>query len=335
MFTKKNILVLSLFIFIIAFNLAACTETEDNSNEITEISESGINNSEKNSDETSYINRWSEMDFSIRTDYPHGYDGAPIVMGSDYCGRDSTGKMSISEMIDYIDDIGGGFVFREQLYTEGTEGEGLHLRFDFNTNITPAEIKEVSYIMERNETERHYVDIYLDKFIKVPEKIGVYNFFVNLQWTDKSEEIVYFRVEIVESLEQMLSGEKIVTPDRFKEGKEIFLNPAVDVNTRIETFINTLFSDPKIIFFDNFDNMSEELQNFIFFVGVYRGIVYQRSGVIGEGLTKEMIEENIRVVFGLDVISKLDYRYIPADYDSEREIYIPWLYGAPGYMVIA
>ena len=173
MFTKKNILALSLFIVIIAFNfnLTACTDTEDNSDKIIEISESGINNSEKNSDETSYINIWSEMDFSIRTDYPNGYDGAPIVMSSDYCGRDNTGKMSISEMIDYIDDIGGGFVFQEQ-YTEGTEG--LHLRFDFNTNITPAEIKEVSYIMERNETERHYVDIYLDKFIKVPEEIGVY-----------------------------------------------------------------------------------------------------------------------------------------------------------------
>ena len=200
MFTKKNILALSLFIVIIAFNLTACTDTEDNSDKIIEISESGINNSEKNSDETSYINIWAEyyskIGFAIRTDYPDGYDGAPIVMGSDYCGRNNTGKMSISEMIDYIDDMGGGFVFQEQ-YTEGTEG--LYLRFDFNTNITPAAIKEVSYIIERNETESHYVDLYLDKFIKVPEEIGVYNFFVNLQWTDGSEEIVYFRVEIKES----------------------------------------------------------------------------------------------------------------------------------------
>jgi len=122
--------------------------------------------------------------------------------------------------------------------------------------------------------------------------------------------------------------EDIVIIDRLAAAKEIFLNPAVDVNTRIETFISVLFTDPKIAFFENFDNMTEELNQFVFMIGVYKGIVHRYTGKIGEGLTKEMIEENIQAVFGSDVISKLDYSYIPADYDAEQEIYIPWVYGA-------
>ena len=108
----------------------------------------------------------------------------------------------------------------------------------------------------------------------------------------------------------------------------------IDINTRIEIFLNTVMNDPKIPFFDGFDNfdtISEELQRFIFHIAIYKGSVYQNTGTIGDGLSKEMIEENIRAVFGAEVILKLDYDYICAAYDDERGIYIPWVYGAPQY----
>jgi hypothetical protein len=193
MLKKNNIFALTLFIviiFIIAFNLTACTDTTDepdNTDKITETSTSGENNSETDIDEQ-YNNIWAEMDFLITTDYPNGYDGAPVALGSDNCGRDKTGEMSISDMIDSIDNMGYSFMAFNLISVEG-----LYLRFSFNSDITPAEIKDVYYIIGNNETDRHY----LDSFMKIPEEIGVYNFFVNLEWNDGTEEVVYFRVEVV------------------------------------------------------------------------------------------------------------------------------------------
>ena len=122
--------------------------------------------------------------------------------------------------------------------------------------------------------------------------------------------------------------EETTSADKIDEEKEIFLNPEVEVGARIEAFINTLFCDFKIAFFDNFDDMSEELTQFVFMTGIYKGIVHKYTGKTGEAFTKAMIEENIKAVFGADVISKLDYSYIPADYDEKRDVYIPRAYGA-------
>ena len=109
----------------------------------------------------------------------------------------------------------------------------------------------------------------------------------------------------------------------------------IDVNTRIEIFISSVFNDPKIILFDNFDNMDEELQQYVFFMALYKGTVFKRPLKIGEGLTKEMIEANIQALFGDDIISKLDYKYILADYDEQNEIYVPFIYGAPSPVAYA
>jgi|GEM_PF-5024292 len=118
-------------------------------------------------------------------------------------------------------------------------------------------------------------------------------------------------------------------------GKELFLDPEADVEDRVESFIGTVFRDPKIVFFDNYDNMTEELGNFIFHVGVYRFDLYSDNEYIYDendktiyGLTKEMIEENIKTVFGEEVINKLNYDHLPADYLEEQGIYRPWIYGA-------
>ena len=192
----KIILVLTLFIVVIVFNLPACTDTSNelnNTDKITETSTSEENNSETGTtDETQYNgNIWSKMDFLIMTDYPNSYDGAPIAMGSDDCGRDSTGEMSISEMIDSIDNMGNTFL----PFTLDAV-QGLYLKFSFNSNLIPAEIKDIYYINgnDGSETDRHYLDN-----LKVPEEIGVYNFFVNLEWNDGTEEVVYFRVKVIES----------------------------------------------------------------------------------------------------------------------------------------
>ena len=110
-----------------------------------------------------------------------------------------------------------------------------------------------------------------------------------------------------------------------------FLNPALDTNARIESFVGTMFVDPKIPFFDGFDDMSEELNSFLLFLGVYKGIVYKNPGVAGDGLTKEMIEDNIRAIFGQEAIANLDYSHIVAEYDEQRGVYVPGPYGAPQY----
>jgi len=136
-------------------------------------------------------NIWNEFDFLIMTDYPNSYNGAPVACPPYW--RDNTGEMSISDMLASIDDT--AFVFALPAV------EGLYLKFSYNSDITPAEIKDAYYINGNNETEHHYLNLYLDEFMKVPEETGVYNFFVNLEWNDGAEEIVYFRVEIVESHE--------------------------------------------------------------------------------------------------------------------------------------
>lgn len=105
-----------------------------------------------------------------------------------------------------------------------------------------------------------------------------------------------------------------------------------DINTRIKVFLEEVFYDQKIVSFDDFNDMCEDLNNFVFHVGVYRGIVHKLTGKIGEGLTKKMIEDNIEAVFGLNVISKLDYDSYPfMEYDEECNMYIPAIYGAPSY----
>jgi hypothetical protein len=180
----KNILALTLFIVIATFNIAACNNT-NNTDKITETSESKGNNSETDIDESG-SSIWNDFDFLIMTDILNGYDGAPVACPPYW--RDNTGEMSISDMLASIDDT--AFVFALPVT------EGLYLKFSYNSDITPAEIKNAYYIKGNNETERHYLDI-----IKIPEEIGVYNFFVNLEWNDGTEEIVYFRVEVVESYE--------------------------------------------------------------------------------------------------------------------------------------
>jgi hypothetical protein len=180
---KKIILVLTL-IAIACSNLTACNDTTD---KIAEPSEE--NNYETDKEESQYNNIWSDFDFFILTNYPNRYDGAPIGGGYE---RDKTGEMSISEMLAVLDNIGNSF-----LPFDLETVQGLYLEFSFNTNITPAEIKNIYYIKGNNETEIHY----LDSLMKVPEEIGVYNFFANLEWTDGSEETVYFRVEVAESLQ--------------------------------------------------------------------------------------------------------------------------------------
>ena len=140
-----------------------------------------------------YVNIWSQLDFLIITHRPNGYDGAPIAMGSDNCGRDNTGEMSISEMIDSIDNMGNIFL----PFTLDAV-QGLYLEFSFKSDLTPAKIKDMYYVNGNNTAEIYYLDR-----LKIPEEIGVYNFFVNLEWTDGTEEIVYFRVEVVESYSQV------------------------------------------------------------------------------------------------------------------------------------
>ena len=132
-------------------------------------------------------------------------------------------------------------------------------------------------------------------------------------------------------IEQAQTTEYIAPPYDIDSQKKIFLNPDIDANARIEAFVSAVFRDPKIVFFDesSFADMSEELNRYIFMVGVYRGIVYRCPSAIGEGMTKEMIEANIQAVFGADALPKLDYSYICADYDEKRGIYLPWVYGAP------
>ena len=151
--------------------------------------------------------------------------------------------------------------------------------------------------------------------------IDLHNFF------SPGSSIVASATDITDSSEEDVPTK--FTPDFvLNEDREIFLNPEVDVNTRIETFIQSNFEDKKIVLFDNFDNMSEELQRFILGNAMYKGSIYRPTHQIGDGLTKKMIDANIKAAFG-DIISKLDYSYIPAEYDEERGIYMPDIYGAP------
>lgn len=130
--------------------------------------------------------------------------------------------------------------------------------------------------------------------------------------------------------------EEDVMYNRFKEQQEIFSNPKIDVNTRIETFLQSNFGNYKIDFFDNFDNINEDLNYLILNNAIHNGSVYRTTGKIGDGLTKEMIDANIIYAFG-DIISKLDFSSLDssldATYDDELEIYVPGCYGAPGHVL--
>lgn len=189
MFGQKKILAITMLFVTFCLNLTACNNTANDPNNIDKIAKiSEKNNNETDKDETRNNNITNDWDFIIKTDYPDGYDGAPIV---GVCERDKTGEMSISEMISSLDNTGNSFLpFTLDIV------QGLYLKFNFNPDIIPAEIKEVYYINKNSETELHYVD----SLMKIPEKIGVYYFFADLKWNDGIEEVIYFRVEVVASL---------------------------------------------------------------------------------------------------------------------------------------
>jgi hypothetical protein len=104
-----------------------------------------------------------------------------------------------------------------------------------------------------------------------------------------------------------------------------------NINKRIEIFLQKNFSTNRIVFFDSFDNMSEELNRLVFETAIYKGLIHEYSWKMDDGLSQEMIEDNIKAVFGPKIISGLDYSCICADYDEEQAIYIPWQITAPLY----
>jgi hypothetical protein len=225
MFTKKTMPILMVFIAIICLSFTACTyptytltETSEINDHANNIDENQKNNTEndvgndiqsdiegatesdiegdtesdiENEIDDEYKNpAWITSDYYILTYYPNGFNGAPY--GCNY-GQDTTGTMSISEMLASLDEIGGGFIFDLEMV------QGLCVEFSFTPHKTPAEIKDVYYINGNDATERHY----LDDFIKIPEEIGVYNFFVSLEWDDGAEETVFFRAKVAESFHQL------------------------------------------------------------------------------------------------------------------------------------
>jgi hypothetical protein len=91
-----------------------------------------------------------------------------------------------------------------------------------------------------------------------------------------------------------------------------------------------MFYDQKIL--DIFNASEQEISEFVFHLALYRGIIHERPTKIGEGLTLQQIEENIHEITGDNTLMmKINYNYIPADYDEKNEIFVPWLYGAPSY----
>jgi len=186
----KNIVLLLLTAFILILASCADNSVPDEQEQLSLNDHSDMNTEDveaqprvpDDGQNNNINNIWNDFDFLIMTDYPNRYDGAPIACPPYW--RDKTGEMSVSDMLASIDDT--AFVFN-LLSTEG-----LYLKFSYNSDIIPAEIKGAYYINGNNETERHY----LNNLIKVPEEIGVYNFFVDLEWDDGTEEVVFFRVQI-------------------------------------------------------------------------------------------------------------------------------------------
>jgi hypothetical protein len=144
---------------------------------------------------------------------------------------------------------------------------------------------------------------------------------VSLFTACKAQETINQETEPI--VESALANEDVKEED----AKDIIVDPYI--YTRAEAFLNSIFSTYKMVSFDGFNRMSEELKWLVFEIALCKGIVHEYNWKTDEGLTKEMIEDNIQAVFGPDIISKLDYAYICADYDEEREIYIPWMTGTP------
>jgi len=103
-----------------------------------------------------------------------------------------------------------------------------------------------------------------------------------------------------------------------------------ELETRVESYLNEVFNDQKIL--DIFNASEQEISEFVFHLAVYKGIVHKRPMQIGEGLTLQQIEENIHEITGDNTLMmKINYNYIPADYDEKNKIFVPFIYGAPSY----
>jgi len=114
-------------------------------------------------------------------------------------------------------------------------------------------------------------------------------------------------------------------------GSDISKQAGIDVDddifNAIDTFLLNSFRDQKIILFDSFDNISEEFNRVVLFVALFYGTIYEYPG---ENLTLDMIKENIEAVYGAEILSKLDYTAMRADYDPVKDEYERWDYIAPG-----
>ena len=131
---------------------------------------------------------WDEFDFNILS-YHGEYDGAPV--GGPY-SRHKPEEININNIIrDIFDGDAGYFRFDTDSAWE------VSFKFVFNPNKIPAEIGDIFYVAGSSKyEEKHYVTYP----IKMPAEYGDYIFFVNLKWSDGTEEVVTFGAEVTETV---------------------------------------------------------------------------------------------------------------------------------------
>ena len=98
--------------------------------------------------------------------------------------------------------------------------------------------------------------------------------------------------------------------------------------TRVSEFLNAHFAHSKLVEFGGDAYISGEMNQLLFAIGVHEGGIYQYPLHTREGITNEQIEENIANVFGREILAKLDYSFIPAEYDANTGKYTPSEYSA-------
>ncbi|GKX31621.1 hypothetical protein SH1V18_41010 [Vallitalea longa] len=120
-------------------------------------------------------NNSHQIDFNIMT-----VDDAPIGCEYGICSYEESDNKKVLKKLDDLK----GFIFKEDFVPE-------YVEFQFSEK-TPKKLS-LQYFTDDNDTKEYTID---DSYqLKVPNEIGVHNFFATIEWENKTE-YVFFRITV-------------------------------------------------------------------------------------------------------------------------------------------
>lgn len=102
------------------------------------------------------------------------------------CEYGRTQELDTLEMLEALESI-NGFTFNQ------SEAEHLYIQLQF-PGEAPKDIY-LRYITDNNWQSEYPIDS-ADYNIKVPDKIGIYNFFADITWNDGTQETIFFDITV-------------------------------------------------------------------------------------------------------------------------------------------